>query len=119
MSVLSVHVQDRKTRPARWQVISKGVEKNHDQIVQCPFFPPYLSPSLPSFLTSSNPVFCIKNLEFGKENLRPFVPAAHKKAPIPVVNPMFIVSISLLMACIVSNTLKAGRSNAPGTLKYM
>jgi len=76
-------------------------------------------PSLPPSLTSSNPVFCIKSLEFGKANLRPFVPAAHKNAPIPVVRPMLIVSISLLMACIVSNTLNAGLDKAPGILKYI
>jgi hypothetical protein len=37
----------------------------------------------------------------------------------PVVRPMLIVSISLLMACIVSYTESAGRRSAPGTLKYL
>ena len=42
-----------------------------------------------------------------------------RAARLPVVSPMLMVSISLLMERIVSKTDKAGRSSAPGTLKYL
>jgi len=82
-----------------------------------PSLPPYVVPPPPT--CSSNPVFCINRRALGRQNLLPLVPAPHKKAPIPVVNPRFMVSMGLGNSFMVSYTAKDGRRGPPGTLKNL